>query len=232
MAANLTLVTPYSDRGDRAPVSQGARRVSFPFWRQPVYELSDGSYWTPGIEGPTYLNNVDSPWSYLYIGIPSTQPYTPGKATVHVRKARDTDKKKAAGNDGAHVAIHGVDLSVAEIELLIWTPEQVRALAALWPTLFPQAYKGAPPAYDVQHPLMKYHNIKAMQFIAGEGPEIDTGGRGVFKMTAIEFLKPSKKNTTKTNTAAIGSLLDPSATPTTAAGYATPGSNPANLGPR
>lgn len=228
MARDLTIVDPYSTPS-RAP----GQRVNFQFWRQPVYQLADGSYWHPGVDGPTYLNEIDSPWSYLYLGIPSTQPYTPGKATVRMRSARDVDKKKAAGNDGARVAIHGLDLRVAEIELLIWTPEQLRALANLWPVLFPVAYKGAPPAYDIQHPLITgMHHVKAVQFISGEGPEIDAQGRGVFKMSAIEFLKPSKKNETATAVQAIGSLLDEGAVPTSASGYALPGANPNNLGPR
>jgi len=227
MATNLSIVSPYSAQS-RAP----GPRVSFQFWKQPVYQLQDGTYWHPGSDGPAYLTGIDTAWSYLYVGIPSTNPYTPGKATVHVRSARDIDKKKASGNDGARVAIHGLDLRVAEIDLLIWTPEQLRQLANLWPTLFPVAYKGAPPAYDVQHPLLTLHHIKALQFIGGEGPEIDNQGRGIFKMTAIEFLKPSTKNVTKTAVSAIGSLLDAGATSTTPSGFALPGATPSNLGPR
>jgi len=227
MAANLAIIDPYSDPS-RAP----GPRVNFPFWRQPVYQLQDGSYWHPGHDGPTYLVDIDSPWSYLYLGIPSTQPYTPGRATVHVTKFRDVDKKKAAGLDGGRFTIHGVEPCLVEIDLLIWTPEQYRALLALWPTLFPQAYKGAPPAYDAQHPLLAFHGVKALQFVKGEGPEIDNQARGTFRMSAWEFLKPGKKNVAKTNVQAIGSLLDAGATQTTAAGFALPGSDPANLGPK
>lgn len=222
-----SIVAPFT-AGSRAP----GPRVSFQFWRQPVYQLQDGSYWHPGADGPTYLVGYDSPESYLYLGIPSTQPYTPGKATVHVRKARDVDKKKAAGNDGARVAIHGADLAAAEIELLIWTPEQLRQLNNLWPILFPPNYKGSPPAYDVQHPKLSLHHVKALQFIGGDGPEIDGQGRGVFRMTAIEFAKPGTKNATKTEVAALGSLLDAGAVVTTPGGFASPGANPSNLGPR
>jgi len=223
---NLTLVDPYS-----APSRAPGQRVSFAFWRRPVYQLQDGTYWHPGSDGPTYLVDIDSPWSYLYLGIPSTQPYTPGKATVKVRRFRDVDKKKAAGNDGGRITIHGVEPSMVEIDLTIWTPEQLRQLANLWPTLFPQAYKGAPPAYDVDHPALRMHGIHAIQFVSGEGPEIDGQGRGTFRMTAWEFLQPGKKKATNTNAQAIGSLLDAGATPTTAAGYALPGSDPSNLGP-
>lgn len=224
---NLKIVSPYSDQS-RAP----GQRVSFQFWRQPVYELSDGTYWHPGSDGPPTLAGLDSPWSYLYLGIPSTQNYTPGKATVRVRSARAADVKKGSGFDGGHVAFHGVPPRRVEIDLLIWTPEQLRILATQWPTLFPQAYKGNPPAYDVQHPMLSLHGIRSLQFDSGEGPDVDRDGRGTFRMTAWEFLQPGKKNATKTNTEAIGSLLDVGAVVTTSSGFALPGSDTSNLGPK
>jgi hypothetical protein len=222
------LLSPY-DATARLP---GAR-VSFAFWRQPVYQLSDGTYWHPGSEGPTYLVNIDSQWSYLYLGIPSTQPYTPGKLTItEASKWRDVDKKKAAGNDGARISIHGIEPSLVEMELLIWTPEQLRQLANLWPILFPAAYKGAPPAYDVDHPLLRIHGVKAIQFVKGSGPYVDAKGIGTFRMTAWEFLQPSKKNETKTNVQALGSLLDAGTTSSSPSSFSTPGATAANLGPR
>lgn len=219
-----TLVTPYTNNGlggtlinPSLPVSQ----TSFQFWRKPVYTAANGDLWCPGVEGATFDTN---PWSYIYLGIPSTQPFTPGVCRVSFDKARDIDKKKSAGTDGARVAIHGVDLAAVDIELLIWTPEQLKVLSNIWPILFPPAYKGAPPAYDVQHPLFSIHSIKSVQFIGGSGPVIDQNGRGVFRMRAIEFQKPGKKNATKTDVGSIGSLLDPGA-------YPTPSGNTANLGP-
>jgi hypothetical protein len=135
----MALIQPY----------QNVQQVSFQFWAKPVLQASDGTYYSPGFDGPTYAS---SPWDYLYLGVPSTQPFTPGLCTVAVNRTRDVDKKKAVGNDGARVTIHGVDAAMVEIAIRIWTPEQLRQLAALWPTLFPNAYKGAPPAYDVQRP--------------------------------------------------------------------------------
>jgi hypothetical protein len=208
----MALIQPY----------QNVQQVSFQFWAKPVLQASDGTYYSPGFDGPTYAS---SPWDYLYLGVPSTQPFTPGLCTVAVNRTRDVDKKKAAGNDGARVTIHGVDAAMVEIAIRIWTPEQLRQLAALWPTLFPNAYKGAPPAYDVQHPMLTYHNIKSLQFIGGEGPDIDERRIGMFRLHAIEFLKPGKTNATKTAVGSIGSLLDP---PT----YPKPSANTTNLGPR
>ena len=210
MAGNL--IQPY----------QTIQQASFQFWAKPVLQQSDGTYFCPGFDGPTYSSN---PWDYVYLGIPSTQPFTPGLCTVNVNRSRDVDKKKAVGNDGARVTIHGVDPAPVEIMIRIWTPEQLRQLAALWPVLFPQAYKGAPPAYDVQHPMFSYYGIKSVQFIGGSGPMIDEHRVGTFVLSAIEFLKPGKTNVTKTAVGSIGSLLDPGV-------VQTPGQNPANLGPR
>lgn len=48
MPAQLSIVPPYS-----APSRAPGQRVNFQFWRQPVYQLQDGTYWHPGHEGPT-----------------------------------------------------------------------------------------------------------------------------------------------------------------------------------
>ena len=67
---------------------------------------------------------------------------TPGIAEVKLTKYRDVDKnKKAAGNDGKRVTIHGIEPAEGEIELIIWTPQQWRMLKALWPVLFPGPQK-------------------------------------------------------------------------------------------
>lgn len=229
MAGNLiqpysgnTIINPFGPTGG----AQGTR-VSFQFWRQPVYQLSDGTYFTPGCDGPTYARN---PWDYVYIGLPTTgQPFTPGIARVRVTKFRDVDKKKSAGSDGARVTIHGVEPAEVEIELMIWTPEQLRQLNNIWPTLFPAAYKGSPPAFQVQHPAFTagLHAIKSLQFVKMEGPEIDAKGVGMFKLKAWEYLKPGTANATKTAAAELPTIYDstnaPSVTP--------PGTNSSDTNP-
>jgi len=197
------------------------QQASFVFWRKPIYTREDGALWCPGFEGETYASN---PFDFIYLGVPSTRPFTPGICRINFDKGRDFDKKKPAGTDGARVTFHGVDVVPIDIELLIWTPEQLKALAALWPVLFPAAFKGSPPAYDVQNPLFAMHDIKAAQFVGGGGPHIDERGIGSFRMRAIEFRKPGKKNATKTEVGAIGSILDPGA-------YPLPSTNTQNLGP-
>lgn len=193
-------------------------QVSFQFWQKPVYQAPDGTYMCPGVDGPTYAANE---WDYIALGNSS---FTPGICRVTLKKERDKQKKKPVGSDGARITFHGVDPAEFDVELVIWTPEQLRQLAILWPTLFPRANKGAPPVFDVHHPLFSIHDVKSCQFSGASGPDIGPDRKGVFKMQAVEFIKPSKKKATSTGVAPIGSILD-------AGAYPTPGSNAANTRP-
>ena len=224
--------TPYSGNAVLNPYGPNiASRVNFAFWRQPVYQLSggpqDGQYWTPGCDGPTYAN---SPWDYVYIGLPTIgSSITPGIAKVRVDKFRDVDKKKPSGSDGARITIHGVEPAKVEIDLTIWTPEQLRQWSVMWPYLFPVAYKGKPPNYSVSYPSFgsDLYAIKSLTFVKMEGPDIQPDGRGIFRLHAWEYLAPSTKNVTTSITKELGTLYDRSQTH----GVETPGSNSANLGP-
>lgn len=226
------LINPYSGNTIQNPYGPSvATRVSFAFWRQPVYQIADGSYFTPGCDGPTY---VSDPWSKVELGLSTIlqyngQPRTPGIAKVRVEKFRDVDKKKAAGNDGARVTIHGVEPAEVEIEVQIWTPEQLRQLLQLWGILFPAANKGAPPAISVQHPAFtsNLHAIRSLQFVRMEGPEVQPNGIGIFRMRAWEFLKPGTKSATATAAAPLPTVYDQA----TKSSVSTPGSNSANLAP-
>jgi len=221
-------VQPYSSNSVQNPYGPNAsNRVSFQFWSQPVYKNADGTYWAPGFDGPTYASSA---WDYVYIGLPmSGTPLTPGIARVRVNKARNFDKKKAAGSDGARVTFHGVDPAQVDIEITIWTPEQLRQLSLMWPVLFPQAYKGTPPAFSVQHPAFTsgLHAIKSLQFISMEGPDIGHDRTGKFTLRAIEYLQPGKANATNTATAPLPTLYDQGAAPA----VSTPGSQSENLAP-
>lgn len=227
-----SLTTAYNNSGSNGglinpflPTSQ----AQFQFWAKPVYQASDGTYWAPGFDGPTFSTN---PWDYIKVGT-VYGPYTggappdrtPGICRIRLRKEYQVDKKKPIGANGSRNTFHGVDPAEFDIEIEIWTPEQLRQLSTMWAYMFPPAAKGTPIAFDVQHPLFAIHDVKSIQFAAGEGPEIRPDRRGVFRIRAVEFLKPTTANATKTAVQPIGSLYDP-ATP------ATPGANPANLAPR
>lgn len=180
--------------------------ANFDFWGGPVHVAQDGTYYCAGFVGDTYAANS---FDKVYLGIASPQPYTPGKAIVNVKKARAHDRKKAAGSDGERVTFHGAMLSEVDIQLIIWTPEQLRAVYAMWPEILPKNYKGSPPAVSIYHPACIAHGVKAVQFVEGAGPSDGPFPRSkVFSLRALEYAKPSG-NATKTDEGAGASTLDP-----------------------
>jgi len=199
----------------------------FDFWGQPVITASDGTLFCPGFTGNTISTSV---WDKVFI---QSAP-TPGVCEVRVNKFRDIDKKKAAGNDGARITVHGIEPAMVEIQILIWTPDQLKALNELWPLIFPKSNKRPPdvpstspwpPAFDVAHPMLNTHNVKSLIFVRGEGPSPGPIPRTrVFNISAVEFLLPGKKSVTSTPVAPLASKFDPKINP-------PPGNDSRNTGP-
>jgi hypothetical protein len=227
---------------DKVPY-QGVTQEAFSFWAKPVLKDSTGKLYCPGFEGATYLQNE---YDFLVFGTKSDasgygpqgfSSTTPGKATIKITKFRDVDKKKQAGSDGARITVHGVEPAEVDIELLIWTPEQLKALNALWPIIFPRAYKDQVDAFDVSHPILQLHDVKSLIFTAGSGPDIDKDRVGHFTMRAVEFLLPKKKSvTTLKASKPLKTLLDkkgsaPASNTSEPSKYPTAGSNSKNTGP-
>jgi hypothetical protein len=183
--------------------------ANFDFWGGPVHIADDGTYYCAGFLGDTYASNA---FDRVRLGFPLQNPYTPGKAIVNVKKGRAHDRKKSAGADGERVTHHGALLAEVDIQIVIWTPEQLRALYVIWPLLLPSNGKGAPPAVSIYHPDCIPHNVSAVQFVEGSGPVDGPYSRSkVFTLRALQFAQPGKVVATVTDEGAGGSVLDPAA---------------------
>ena len=211
----------------------------FQFWSQPVYQADDGRYWAPGFDGETFATN---PWDFIRFaneygsptgGSPANR--TPGICRVTIGKGYEIDTKKAVGGHGVRNTTLGVHaagvLSTGknkmpfDIEIEIWTPEQLRQLQAMWRYFVPIAGKGDPAQITATHPAFAVHGVTGVQFISGEGPMIGRDRRATFKIKAVEFMPPVKgKSGVKTAVATLPSTYDPAA-------GGLPGSNPADTGP-
>lgn len=200
-------------------------RINSDFWL-PVFQRADGSLYSPGVSGNTFSDNV---FDTVYFGAAPT----PGVAEVSVTKTRSMDKKKGAGTDGARITLHGVDPAEFDIRVRIWTPEQWEAIKTLKSLLFVAAYKsttstvaasvssgpGAPATattlkttkttavtFDVSHPTLAFHKIKAVQVVAVNGPEAGASPQDkIVTFRCIEFLPPGSKNATHTDEAPTSS---------------------------
>lgn len=200
------------------------KATNFAFWGAPVVEANDGTLSCPGYTGNTFAS---SPWDYLVLAVPYNspdQPKTPGVCEVQCRRERSVDKKKPAGNNGARITIHGMQPAEVDIKLLIWTPDQLRWLNEIWRVVFPNG-KGNPEAFDVDHPVLRQHDVKSLVFIGGGGPDAGPIAKTrIFTMKAIEYVPQQKKKATKTVVQSKGSVFDPKPLP-------TPGSAEKNKGP-
>jgi len=208
--------------------------VSFDFWGAPIYEDSRGDLYCPGFTGDTYAAN---PWDYvLMYGLSEAvaSPLsalagpvkTPGIAKVDARKGAAIDRKKAAGSNGETITVHGLNAGDISIALLIWTPQQLKVLRAIWKNIFSPTGKLIPAVVQVVHPSFTEAGISAIQLTGTLGWTDGPVPRSkVFTMQAVEFFPPTKhKSVTKTQTAPKGTLIDPNAHP-------TPGSDPKNANP-
>jgi hypothetical protein len=108
--------------------------VAFDFWYQPVFQDGDGVLSCDGCTGPTIANSIHDK---VFFG----QLPTPGVADVEAKRERKIDVKDSPGVDGCTTTIHGIKPADITIRLLIWTPEQYKALRELWPLLMTPPYK-------------------------------------------------------------------------------------------
>jgi hypothetical protein len=217
---SASLIQPY----------QNLTQVSFDFWAKPVFQNSDGTYWTPGCDGATYMSNPDSIITIGGGSVPSVaagQVFAlPGLCTVHCHTEYAVDKKKPIGSNGERVTLHGVNATDIDIEVMIWTPEQLRQLRNIVNIIFP-GNKGNQQARDVSHPTFTTHGVKSMIVLGIDGPNKGpVVNSRVFNIRGISFAKPNTTNVTTTPVGAkpLATVYDPT-------NYPTPGSNSAHTGP-
>ena len=210
----------------RNPLLPGAQ-IPSPFWGSPVYADKDGRHWCPGFDGETFSTNQ---WDYIKFnkiaGLAIDR--TPGVCRVTVHKGHDVDKKKPPGAHGARHTSFGIKPADFNVEIEIWTPEQLRQLQILWAYVLTPKSDGSLKTIDVTHPMFGIHSIKSMQFVSGSGPVVSHDRRGVFTMHVLEFMKPSTGNIVNTPTASVAAmttLYSPSKNP-------LPGSNKSDLAPQ
>lgn len=230
MATNNNILSPTSLNPPLVTPYRNVNQVAFDFWASPVLQNSDGTYWTPGCEGDTYMSNLDSIVTIGGGSAPSANAgqvfALPGLCTVHCHTEYATDKKKPAGSNGARITVHGVDATDIEIDVMIWTPEQLRQFRNIWNIIFP-GNKGTQQARDVSHPTFTTHGVKSMIVVGITGP--DKGpvvNSRMFNIRGFSFAKPGSTNVTTTPKGAkpLGDIYSPTS-------YPTPGSNSANTGP-
>jgi len=190
------------------------------FWD---YTLSDaeGNFFAPGYTVYPPKSGWNA-WDVIYLG----SQQLPGIVEVSVRKLRDIDKKKAAGQNGATLTLHGFDPAEGDIKVTIWTPQQFIDLQTMLRAILIPSGKSQPDPLDVTHPKFQTAGVTSVVPVGIDS--IDKGSvQGTMTLTlkVVEYIARSKTKAVKTVTKPIGSNLDPPAP-------ALPGANHQGTGPQ
>lgn len=130
----------------------------------------------------------------------------PGVAKVLVKAKKRFDVKKSKGKNGATLTFTGYDPSELSIELRVWTPVHLNALASVMPMLKQKATTtggaqatAAQLAMDINHPtttLLGIHSV-LIESVSGLEP---ADQKGVMRMQirCLEYIPPSKTDVTAT----------------------------------
>lgn len=169
------------------------------FWDNAQTE--DGVIEGPAAEGALTLRGME--WDTLLI----SGMAMPGLATVTVSEiSRRLQNKKENGSDGSSPTFRGLNPAKVEIELLLWTPDQLRTWEAMLPVIFPRAGKGTNglSGLDISHPNTALCGIRAIviESVTGLMPGPSHGTKAV-KLKCFEFMPPKKAKAVKTVVSAV-----------------------------
>lgn len=139
------------------------------FWGSPVIRDKNGNLSCPGFSGATYATKA---WDTVVIpGVPTKSPAvpngpaqakTPGICVVRCKKSRDIDKKKIKGGDGGRITLAGLEPAMIEIEIHIWTPQQLEELDKLKVIVAPGPQKQTKTVTDTNTPKTVITNGNAI----------------------------------------------------------------------
>jgi hypothetical protein len=180
----------FGDSFDKFKTQYGLTVAASKFWGRPVLQDSKGNLSCPGFTGNTYSQHQ---WETLMLyGVPvnaPSQPQTPGICEVTCDKARDVDKKKKKGSDGARITLGGLEPAKVEVRVHVWTPQQLKELDSLRKIIFPGPQKQTTTKVTPDKPVTSY------QFFGTLDSSGNTTGQA---LTIPQVATSTKKTTTKT----------------------------------
>lgn len=162
----------------RAPRrQQNLNELAKTFW-DGTKQTKAGLTFAPGYAGETYLTG--NKWNYIEIGVSrydteSKNPdakktiMSPGLAEIVIKKEYARDVNKPVVGQNAVVIPQGAMVPTFNINILIWTAQQWAAFQEFVYNYVPTPRK-VPAAYICNHPVLKLHNIDAIQIWGLEGP--------------------------------------------------------------
>lgn len=144
-------------------------------------------------------------WDYLFVGTKARA--APGIVrSIVPRRAWDVDKKKGGGTGGHTLTTNGEKPMEWDITLEFWESEdnqhlddELQRVGYFIEALFPTNLK-LPTPFDVRHPILALHNIRALFFEEIEGPTKTGANVWQIKLKASNFKVVKRKPATSTPT--------------------------------
>lgn len=168
------------------------------FWDY-AYQLSDGTWFSPGNTGPTY-NTLNSN-SYVTLDGSVNPGLIPPSSGITITKQVVVDAKKSIGANYSTNTTHGVESPKFDINILIWTADQWMKFKSWIQQFVPIPGKATPQIHSCIHPMLQFHNITYLQVWGIEGPKQHTSPKQrIFTLKCIQSAPPSKKSATNTAT--------------------------------
>lgn len=177
---------------------QSANQLATSFWDF-VTQDPNGTYFSPGYNGQVYF--TQNQWNYLSLsaspndadtGKPTTNKtvISPGICSVSIRKQYARDINKPAKGNAAIVVPTGIEIPTINIRFLIWTAQQWGAFQQFAGIYVPTP-KQPPNAFSAYHPVLKLHNISALNIWGLDGPQDGEFPRSkVFTLICTEWVPP------------------------------------------
>lgn len=113
----------------------------------------------------------------------------PGIATIKApKRGIKLDIKKAKGSSGATFTVEGYDPAKIEIEIVVWTLEQIQLMSEITQLIEPDASKGLPQPLTIYHEFTFARAITDVIIESLEGPGNGSKpGEYVYKISAYEW---------------------------------------------
>jgi hypothetical protein len=162
-----------------------------PFW-DPISDENSG------YEGPLFPRN---PWEKVTID----NLIIPGLCKVTATSKQRIEIKKTKGKDGGTTLLLGIDPASVDIEVTIWTPEQLDTLNWLMGRLWRRPSKRAVSdrlqgtesaeitdnaAFTIEHPACAMIGVFSVVIERVEPPVLQGDGTAKMKITAVQYIKP------------------------------------------
>jgi hypothetical protein len=149
----------------------------------------------------TFWEEEPEVWDTLHIG----GQRMPGLASISGTASRKMDTRSAAGADGARVRDRGYEPAALDVQIRVWTQEQLDDLEERIEALHPRQRGTERTPVDVAHPALSLLGIRSAYVTAIGVPQI-SGGVMTMQIQLLEWTPTPRPAPRPSNASAGGGV--------------------------